>query len=116
MSTTEMTEVAANGKESVPDSEAVIQTEDLWRVYKLGDQEIPALRGINLRIGLGQYLALKGRSGSGKTTLLNCLGGLDQPTTGVVRVFGDGTRLLPVPRRRADPDGRRAQRSRAALQ
>jgi ABC-type lipoprotein export system ATPase subunit len=67
----------------------IIETEELWRVYKLGDQEIPALRGINLRIGLGEYLALKGRSGSGKTTLLNCLGGLDRPTKGKVRVFGE---------------------------
>ncbi len=66
----------------------VIQTENLWRVYKLGAQEVSALRGVNLEIEAGHLIALKGRSGSGKTTLLNCLGGLDQPTSGVVRVFG----------------------------
>ncbi len=67
---------------------AIIETEELWRVYRLGDLEIPALRGVNLRIKPGAYLAIKGRSGSGKTTLLNCLGGLDKPTRGNVRVFG----------------------------
>jgi putative ABC transport system ATP-binding protein len=66
-----------------------IETEDLWRVYRNGDIEIPALRGLNLRIGQGAYIALKGRSGSGKTTLLNCLGGLDKPTQGIIRVFGE---------------------------
>jgi ABC-type lipoprotein export system ATPase subunit len=71
------------------DTAPIIETEELWRVYRLGDQEIPALRGINLTIGLGEYLALKGRSGSGKTTLLNCLGGLDRPTKGRIRVFGE---------------------------
>ena len=69
--------------------ENIIETHDLWRVYRLGDMEIPALRGINLSIGLGSFIALKGRSGSGKTTLLNCLGGLDKPTKGSVRVFGE---------------------------
>ena len=57
-------------------------------MYRLGDVEIPALRGVDLTIGAGAYIALKGRSGSGKTTLLNCLGGLDRPTKGVVRVSG----------------------------
>jgi putative ABC transport system ATP-binding protein len=66
----------------------VIKTEDLWRVYKVGALEVPALRGINLQIEAGSYVALKGRSGSGKTTLLNCLGGLDQPTSGAVQVLG----------------------------
>jgi putative ABC transport system ATP-binding protein len=65
-----------------------VETEDLWRVYKAGAQEIPALRGINLRIKPGRFVAVKGRSGSGKTTLLNCLGGLDHPSSGAVRVFG----------------------------
>ena len=66
----------------------VIETEDLWRVYKVGLQEVPALRGVNLKVEPGRFVSVKGRSGSGKTTLLNCIGGLDRPTSGVVRVFG----------------------------
>jgi putative ABC transport system ATP-binding protein len=66
----------------------IIETEDLWRVYKAGAQEVPALRGVNLQIESGRFVAVKGRSGSGKTTLLNCIGGLDHPTSGVVRTFG----------------------------
>ncbi len=66
-----------------------IETVDLWRVYKIGAHiEVPALRGLNLEIGPGHFIALKGRSGSGKTTLLNCLSGLDRPTSGVARVLG----------------------------
>jgi ABC-type lipoprotein export system ATPase subunit len=67
---------------------AVIDAEGLWRVYRVGAQEIPALRGINLRVDAGRFVALRGRSGSGKTTLLNCLGGLDRPDKGAVRVLG----------------------------
>jgi ABC-type lipoprotein export system ATPase subunit len=67
----------------------VIETKDLWRVYRLGDQEVAALRGIDLQVGAGQFVALKGRSGSGKTTLLNCLGGLDKPSRGIVRILGE---------------------------
>jgi ABC-type lipoprotein export system ATPase subunit len=71
------------------EKEYIIQTEELWRVYKIGVQEIAALRGINLSVPTGQFIAVKGRSGSGKTTLLNCLGGLDKPTSGVVRISGE---------------------------
>jgi putative ABC transport system ATP-binding protein len=66
----------------------VIEAEDLWRVYRSGALEVPALRGVNLRVESGHFVALRGRSGSGKTTLLNCIGGLDHPTSGIVRVFG----------------------------
>lgn len=66
----------------------IVETRELWRVYKVGAQEVPALRGVNLAIAPGRFVAVKGRSGSGKTTLLNCIGGLDHPTSGVVRVFG----------------------------
>ncbi len=67
----------------------VIETKNLTRTYKLGDQEVHALRGVNLEIGSGQFVALKGRSGSGKTTLLNCIGGLDKPSSGSVSIFGE---------------------------
>jgi ABC-type lipoprotein export system ATPase subunit len=69
--------------------EYAIQTEDLWRIYIIGaHQEVSALRGINLSMESYTFVALKGRSGSGKTTLLNCLGGLDSPTRGAIRIFG----------------------------
>ncbi|MFN8495738.1 MAG: ABC transporter ATP-binding protein [Caldilineaceae bacterium] len=67
----------------------VIETRNLKRIYRLGDQEVQALRGVNLDIRAGQFVALKGRSGSGKTTLLNCIGGLDRPTEGSIRIFGE---------------------------
>ncbi|NLF01085.1 MAG: ABC transporter ATP-binding protein [Anaerolineales bacterium] len=69
-------------------NEYIVETEDLWRVYKVGTGDVLALRGINLKIKLGQFVAVKGRSGSGKTTLLNCIGGLDRPTSGAVHVHG----------------------------
>jgi putative ABC transport system ATP-binding protein len=69
----------------------VIETKDLWRIYLLKNSNkegISALRGVNLRVRPGKFIALKGRSGSGKTTLLNCLAGLDLPTSGTIRVLG----------------------------
>ena len=66
----------------------VVEAEHLWRVYRSGALEVSALRGVNFRVEPGRFVALKGRSGSGKTTLLNCIGGLDHPTSGIVRVFG----------------------------
>jgi ABC-type lipoprotein export system ATPase subunit len=73
-----------------PTAAIAIETVDLWRVYKVsGRQEVNALQGVNLSIPPRSFIALKGRSGSGKTTLLNCLGGLDQPTRGAVRIFGE---------------------------
>lgn len=66
-----------------------VVTESLWRIYKHGSrQEVVALRGVNLNVEAGRFIALKGRSGSGKTTLLNCIGGLDRPTKGIVSLFG----------------------------
>jgi putative ABC transport system ATP-binding protein len=68
--------------------ENIIEVKSLWRIYKAGQQEVAALRGIDLEIPKGKFIALKGRSGSGKTTLLNCLGGLDKPTKGSIFVHG----------------------------
>jgi putative ABC transport system ATP-binding protein len=79
--------MAGGGMRDVRNGYAV-ETHDLWRIYRTGAQEIPALRGVSLAVESGHFVAVKGRSGSGKTTLLNCLGGLDHPTSGSVHVFG----------------------------
>ncbi|MGC8935997.1 MAG: ABC transporter ATP-binding protein [Candidatus Methanomethylicaceae archaeon] len=69
-------------------SEDVIVAIDLWKVYKLGKVEYPALRGVNMRIKRGEFVAIVGPSGSGKTTLLNLFGVLDRPTRGEVIIDG----------------------------
>jgi ABC-type lipoprotein export system ATPase subunit len=66
-----------------------IEVHDLYRTYHTGNLEVQALRGVDFTIAAGGFVAVKGRSGSGKTTLLNCIGGLDQPTQGRVRVHGE---------------------------
>ncbi|MGI6082100.1 MAG: ABC transporter ATP-binding protein [Limnochordia bacterium] len=62
----------------------VAQLVGVERTFRVGDQEVHALRGIDLNIREGTFVVLSGRSGSGKTTLLNILGGLDRPTKGKV--------------------------------
>jgi putative ABC transport system ATP-binding protein len=63
----------------------MIQLEDLWRTYHVGDSDVHALRSVDLEIAEGDYLAVMGPSGSGKSTLLNILGCLDRPTSGNYR-------------------------------
>jgi putative ABC transport system ATP-binding protein len=60
----------------------VIRVEDLYKTYRMGDIEVPALRGINLAIDCGEFVAVMGSSGSGKSTFMNVLGCLDRPTGG----------------------------------
>ncbi|MEM2025260.1 MAG: ABC transporter ATP-binding protein [Desulfurococcaceae archaeon] len=73
----------------------VIKVVDVWKVYKLGNVEFPALRGVNLSIERGEILSIMGPSGSGKTTLLNIIGLLDKPTRGKVHIDGIDVSTLP---------------------
>ena len=68
---------------------ALIEVRDLWKIYDLGEVQVEALRGTNLDIEEGEYLALIGQSGSGKSTLMNTLGCLDRPTRGSYLLAGD---------------------------
>ena len=65
---------------------SVIELDDVEKVYQMGDTEVRALRGSNLEIDEGEFIAVMGPSGSGKSTLMNMMGALDVPTRGLVEV------------------------------
>src|ERR1700678_1284262 len=75
-------------------SEWAIKLKDVRKTYRTGPIEVPALRGISLRIVPGEFVATAGPSGSGKTTLLNIIGGLDRADSGEVWVAGKTLQLL----------------------
>ena len=71
-----------------------VELENVTRTYRTGPIEVPALRGISLRIAHGEFLAIAGPSGCGKTTLLNIIGGLDRADSGDVLLEGSDVKLL----------------------
>jgi len=74
-----------------PESDTeLLRVENLSRSFFMAGVEVKALQQVNLTIGAGELVALKGKSGSGKTTLLNLLGGLDQPSSGEIYFRGRG--------------------------
>src|SRR2546428_1210030 len=66
----------------VPKADIVIRTEELWKTYQMGAEEVHALRGVSFEIHRNEYVAIMGPSGSGKSTLMNLIGCLDTPTQG----------------------------------
>jgi len=69
-------------------SPPIISVRDLRKVYHVGDVDVHALRGVDLDVPAGEFLAIVGHSGSGKSTLFNVIGGLTPPTSGTVYIRG----------------------------
>jgi len=66
----------------------VIHTDELWKTYEMGTEQVHALHGINMEIHKGEYVAIMGPSGSGKSTLMNLIGCLDTPSKGLYYLAG----------------------------
>src|SRR5213595_1258239 len=81
-----MTETATPPPPAGTLSEHTVRTIDVKRVYKMGDEEIHALKGVTISINRGEYISIMGPSGSGKSTLFNMVGGLDKPSEGKVYI------------------------------
>ncbi|MBO4456649.1 MAG: ABC transporter ATP-binding protein [Butyrivibrio sp.] len=72
----------------------ILRVEDLKKTYGDGDAKVEALRGVNISVEKGEFVAIVGTSGSGKSTLLHMVGGLDRPTSG--KVFIDGKEIFEL--------------------
>lgn len=68
--------------------ETVMELQDVWKIYRMGEFDVPALAGVNITIQKGELVAITGPSGCGKSTMLNMIGCLDMPTRGKVLLEG----------------------------
>jgi putative ABC transport system ATP-binding protein len=73
----------------------VLHLENVWKIYKMGEVDVCALKGISLEIKQGEFLAITGSSGSGKSTMMNLVGCLDLPTQGSIFLEGKDISKLP---------------------
>lgn len=84
-----MTETGPAGSSAEARTDRVaVRSREVWKIFRQGPEEVPAVRGVTLAIERGDFVAMAGPSGSGKTTLLNLIGGLTRPTRGHVWVAG----------------------------
>jgi putative ABC transport system ATP-binding protein len=74
--------------------ESILKTENLWKVYRQGHVDVPALRGVSVDVPPGEFLSIMGPSGCGKSTLLHVIGGLASPTRGKVLLDGNDLSAL----------------------
>ncbi len=79
---------------NLPSSDELIRVRDVHKIYKMGDVEVHALRGISLDIRRREFVTIMGASGSGKSTFMNILGGLDRPTSGIYFLEGEDVSAL----------------------
>jgi putative ABC transport system ATP-binding protein len=70
-------------------AKGIIKLSNVWKIYKMGDVEVAALRGLDLEVKKGEFLAIQGPSGSGKSTAVNMVGCLDVPTKGKILLDGE---------------------------
>lgn len=80
--------MADSGSTPARSDKHIIEIREVWKTYRMGDEEVHALRGVTLDVTRGEYLSIMGPSGSGKTTLFNMIGALDSPSKGRVLVNG----------------------------
>jgi putative ABC transport system ATP-binding protein len=64
--------------------ETIMKLQDVWKIYRMGEVEVPALKGVSVEIKKGDFVAIMGASGSGKSTMMNLIGCLDIPTRGSI--------------------------------
>ncbi len=82
------------GLELISDAEYMVDIRDMYKIYQMGDNEVRALDGVNLKIKPHEFVSIIGPSGSGKSTLMNMIGCLDTPTSGAYYIDGNEAEAL----------------------